>query len=125
MIMKKACLSVIIFLLITVCFASSLIGRWSGTIGGQFEVVVDLKEEGEGKLSGIISSQIGDVPISGGKIAGDSIVFKDVSFNGLAVSYIKGKIAGDTMHVTVGFQGQDFKGKLTRVKNKIVSNRQP
>lgn len=116
MIMKKACLSVIIFLLITVCFASSLIGKWAGTIGGQFEVVVDLKDEGEGKLSGIISSQIGDVPISGGKMAGDSIEFKDVSFNGLAVSYIKGKIAGDTMHVTIGFQGQDIKGKLTRVK---------
>jgi len=116
MIIKKACLSVIIFLLITVCFASSLDGRWSGTIEDKFEVSLILKEEAEGKLTGIISSQIGDVPISGGKIAGDSILFKDVSFNGLAVSYIKGKIAGDTMHVTVGFQGQDFKGKLTRIK---------
>lgn len=125
MIMKKAFLSVIVVLLITVSFASSLVGRWSGTIEDQFEVSLILKEEGEGKLTGIISSQIGEVAISGGKITGDSIMFKDVSFNGLAVSYIKGKIAGDTMHVTVGFQGQDFKGKLTRVKNKVVSNRQP
>ena len=125
MIMKKAFLSVIVVLLITVSFASSLVGRWSGTIEDQFEVSLILKEEGEGKLSGIISSQIGDVPITGGKITGDSITFKGVSFNGLAVSYIKGKLAGDTMHVTVGFQGQDFKGKLTRVKNKVVSDRQP
>lgn len=125
MIMKKAFLSVIVFLLITVSFASSIVGRWSGTIEDQFEVSLILKEEGEGKLTGIISSQIGEVSISGGKITGDSIMFKGVSFNGLAVSYIKGKIAGDTMHVTVGFQGQDFKGKLTRVKNKVVSERQP
>lgn len=118
MIMKKVCLSVFVFLLVTVCFASGLklAGRWTGTIEGQFEVAVDLKEESEGKLTGIISSQIGEVPINGGTITGDSIMFKDVSFNGIAVSYIKGKIAGDTMHVTVSFQGQDFKGKLARVK---------
>lgn len=113
--MKKIVLSVVVVVLIAaVCFASTVAGRWSGTIEGQYKVAVDIKEEGKGLVAGLISSEIGQVPITGGKIVGDDIIFKDLSFNGIAFSYIKGKIAGDTMHITVGFQGHDFKGKLVR-----------
>ena len=112
--MKKIFLSVFIVLIVAVCFASSVAGRWSGTIEGQYNIAVDIKEEGEGQVAGLISSEIGQIPITGGKIVGDDIIFKDLSFNGIAISYIKGKISGDTMHVNVGFQGQDFKGKLVR-----------
>lgn len=116
MIIRKIFLSVAVALIVTVCFASTVAGRWSGTIEEQYNVAVDIKEEGEGMVSGLISSEIGQIPIIGGKITGDSIVFKDLSVNGIAISYIKGKIAGDTMFVNVGFQDQDFKGKLVRVK---------
>ncbi|HXI00515.1 MAG TPA: hypothetical protein VNI52_09610 [Sphingobacteriaceae bacterium] len=117
MIFKKICFSVIVVLMvITVCFASNVAGRWSGTIEGQFEIDVDLKEEGKGNVAGLISSQIGEIPIIGGKLTGNDIEFNDLTFNGIAVSYIKGKIIGDTLHVNVGFQGQNFTGKLTRIK---------
>lgn len=112
--MKKIFLSVFIVLIVAVCFASTVAGRWTGTIEGQYNIAVDIKEEGEGQIAGVISSEIGQIPITGGKIVGDDIIFKDLSFNGIAISYIKGKISGDTMHVNVGFQGQDFKGKLIR-----------
>ncbi|HEY0669954.1 MAG TPA: hypothetical protein VGD22_17370 [Sphingobacteriaceae bacterium] len=112
--MKKIFLSVFIVLIVAVCFASTVAGRWTGTIEGQYNIAVDIKEEGEGQVAGVISSEIGQIPITGGKIVGDDIIFKDLSFNGIAISYIKGKISGDTMHVNVGFQGQDFKGKLIR-----------
>ena len=112
--MKKIFLSVFIVLIVAVCFASTVAGRWSGTIEGQYNIAVDIKEEGEGQVAGLISSEIGQIPITGGKIVGDDIIFKDLSFNGIAISYIKGKISGDTMYASVGFQGQDFKGKLIR-----------
>lgn len=118
---KKALLSAGVILIVAVCFASTVAGRWSGTIEGQYKVEVEIREEGEGQVAGVISSEIGQIPITGGRIAGDSIVFKDLSFNGIAVSYIKGKITGDTMHVTVGFQGQDFRGKLIKDNKPAVS----
>ena len=112
---KEVFLSVIILFIAAICFASTVAGRWSGTIAGQFEVTVNIKEEG-GKLTCVVSSLIGDVPLSDGKIDGNDISFKELSYNGIAVSYIKGKIDGDKMNVTVGFQGQDFRGTLIRVK---------
>ena len=118
---KKALLSAGVILIVAICFASTVAGRWSGTIEGQYKVEVEIREEGEGQVAGVISSEIGQIPITGGRIAGDSIVFKDLSFNGIAVSYIKGKITGDTMHVTVGFQGQDFRGKLIKDNKPAVS----
>lgn len=112
----KIFLSVAVVLIVTVCYASTVAGRWSGTIEQQYDIAVDIKEEGEGQLSGVVSTEIGQIPITGGKMTGNDIVFKNLSVNGIAISYIKGKIAGDTMFVNVGFQDQDFKGKLVRVK---------
>ena len=98
--MKKIFLSVFIVLIVAVCFASSVAGRWSGTIEGQYNIAVDIKEEGEGQVAGLISSEIGQIPITGGKIVGDDIIFKDLSFNGIAISYIKGKISADISYCT-------------------------
>lgn len=115
--MKKVILPFVLLVLVAaVCFASTVAGRWSGTIEEQYKIAVDIKEVAEGQLEGLISSEIGEIPITGGKITGDSITFKNLTFNGIAISYIKGKIAGDTMYVNVGFQDQDFKGKLVKVK---------
>jgi hypothetical protein len=113
--MKKVFFSLFVFLIAAVAVASTVAGRWSGTIAGQFEVIVNIKEDG-GKLTGIVSSPIGEIPLSEGKVTGDSLSFKELSYNGISVSYIKGKIEGDKMNVTVGFQGQDLQGTLTRIK---------
>lgn len=115
MMMKKIFVSVITCLIVIACYASTAAGRWGGTIGGLFDVTVQIKEA-DGKVSGIVSSQIGDIPLSDGKITGNDIVFKEQTYNGIAISSIKAKIAGDKMNVTVNFQGQDLQGTLSRLK---------
>lgn len=100
----------------TVCFAASLIdGKWTGNIEGHFDVVVNIKEE-NGKLSGTIVSDLGEAPLTGGKIVGSDISFDEMSYKGIAVSYVKGKLMGDKINIIVGFQGQNMKGTLSRVK---------
>ncbi len=113
---KKLFSAVVLFAIATYCFASSIVaGRWSGTIAGQFPVTVSIKEL-NGKLTGTVISQIGEIPLSNGKITGNDLSFRELSYNGIAVSSIKGKIDGDKMDVTVNFQGQDLQGILTRIK---------
>jgi hypothetical protein len=111
---KRMFLAAIAFLITNVSLANDITGRWSGIIAGQYEITVNMKED-NGKITGTILSQIGEIPLSGGTITGNDILFKDFSYNGIAVTYIKGKLDGDKMNITVGFQGQDFQGTLTRV----------
>lgn len=106
-----------VLLITTLCYAASLIdGRWEGKIEGQFDVIVNLKED-QGKVSGNILSDLGEAPLTGGTLVGNDISFKEMSFNGIAVSYIKGKLSGDTINILIGFQDQEMKGTLSRVKN--------
>jgi hypothetical protein len=114
--MKKCVfLSLVVFLVATIGYAAGVSGKWTGTISGLYDVTVNMQEN-NGKISGTVSTEIGDIPLSGGIITGNDVVFKPFSYNGLAVSYIKAKIDGDNMTVTVGFQGQNFQGILKRVK---------
>ena len=115
--MRRGIYSILILSLFitTICYASVIQGRWVGNIEGQFDVTVNLKED-NGKLSGTINSDLGEAPLTGGKIVGNDISFKEMSYNGISVSYIKGKLSGDKINVLVGFQGQEMKGTLVRVK---------
>ena len=115
--MRRAIYSLLILSLFitTVCYASVIQGRWTGNIEGHFEVTVHLKED-NGKLSGTIQSDLGEAPLTGGKIVGNDISFNEMSYKGISVSYIKGKLAGDKINILVGFQGQDMKGTLVRAK---------
>lgn len=116
--MKRGIFSIILLSLFitTLCFAASVIdGRWQGNIEGHFDVTVNIKED-NGKLSGTIVSDLGEAPLTGGKIVGNDISFNEMSYKGIAVSYVKGKLIGDKMNILVGFQGQDMKGTLSRVK---------
>jgi hypothetical protein len=87
----------------------------AGTIAGVFDVTVNIKEDA-GKVKGTALTQLGEIPLSDGKVNGNEISFKQQSFNGMAISSIKAKIDGDKMNVTVNFQGQDFQGTLNRIK---------
>jgi hypothetical protein len=114
--MKKGALLLLgILLIAAVCYAESVSGRWTGTIAGLYDVTVNMKED-NGKITGTVSTEIGDIPLTNGSITGSDIAFKPFSYNGIAVSYIKGKLDGDKMDVTVGFQGANFQGILKRVK---------
>jgi hypothetical protein len=104
-----------VLLVASACFAASVNGHWSGTIALLYDVTVNMKED-NGKINGTVTTEIGDIPLTNGVITGNDIVFKPFTYNGFAVSYIKGKIDGDKMDITVGFQGQDFQGTLKRIK---------
>jgi hypothetical protein len=98
-----------------ICFADGVNGRWAGTIGLVYDVTVSIKDD-NGKISGTVTTEIGDIPLKDGTINGADITFKPFSYNGIAVSYVKGKLDGDKMNVTVGFQGTSFTGTLKRLK---------
>jgi hypothetical protein len=113
--MKKCVfLAVIVVFIATICYAATATGRWTGTIAGLYDVTVNMKED-NGKVTGIVSTEIGDIPLNNGVITGSDITFKEFSYNGIAVSYIKGKIDGEKMNITVGFQGTSFKGTLKKI----------
>jgi hypothetical protein len=115
--MKKCVyLSLIVMLAATLwCYAEGASGRWSGTIALFYDVTVNMKED-NGKVNGVVTTEIGDIPLKDGVITGTDITFKPFTYNGFAVSYVKGKIDGDKMNVVIGFQGTSFKGTLNRVK---------
>lgn len=113
--MKRILLSATFLLMTIACFADDINGRWGGTIGGLYDITVNMKEQ-NGKITGVVSSEIGEIPLSGGVLTGTDIMFKQFSYNGIAVSYIKGKLDGDKMNITVGFQGQNLQGTLKRLK---------
>lgn len=96
-------------------YADVASGKWSGTIALVYDVTVNMKED-NGKVNGIVNTEIGDIPLKDGVIKGNDILFKPFTYNGFAVSAVKGKIDGDKMDVTVVFQGINFTGTLKRVK---------
>jgi hypothetical protein len=115
--MKKwAILSVMVVMIASaICYAEGASGKWSGTIALLYDVTVNMKED-NGKVNGIVNTEIGDIPLKDGVIKGNDILFKPFTYNGFAVSAVKGKIDGDKMLVTVVFQGMNFTGTLKRVK---------
>ncbi|MDB5114850.1 MAG: hypothetical protein JWQ79_342 [Mucilaginibacter sp.] len=115
--MRKCVLLLFVVILIaTACYAAiGASGRWSGTIALLYDVTLNMKED-NGKVSGVVTTEIGDIPLNNGVITGNDIVFKPFTYNGFAVSYVKGKIDGDKMDVTIGFQGTSFQGTLKRIK---------
>lgn len=116
--MKRGIFAILLLSLFvsTLCFAASIIdGRWTGKIEDHFDIIVNIKEE-NGNLSGTILSDLGEAPLTGGKIVGSDISFNEMSYKGIAVSYVKGKLLGDKINIIVGFQGQNMKGTLSRVK---------
>jgi hypothetical protein len=76
-------------------------------------MTLNLQAAGD-KLTGTITTPQGSNPIVAGKISGNEISF-NLEIMGRAVPY-KGRIEGDTITLTSGFQGQEVVGALTRVK---------
>jgi hypothetical protein len=115
--MKKVLfISALVVLVATaICYAEGAGGKWSGTIALLYDVTVNMKED-KGTVNGVVNTEIGDIPLKNGVITGNDIVFKPFTYNGFAVTAVKGKIDGDKMNVTVVFQGVNFTGVLKRVK---------
>jgi hypothetical protein len=113
---KSIFISLLVVLIATaICYADSASGKWSGTIALLYDVTVNMKEE-NGVVNGVVNTEIGDIPLKNGVIKDNDVLFKPFTYNGFAVSAVKGKIDGDKMNVTVVFQGMNFTGVLKRVK---------
>jgi hypothetical protein len=105
----------VVFITTAICYAEGASGKWSGTIALLYDVTVNMKED-KGLVNGTVNTEIGDIPLKNGVITGNDILFKPFTYNGFAITAVKGKIDGDKMNVTVVFQGMNFTGVLKRVK---------
>lgn len=100
-------------------FAADVTGAWKATFttpdGQTRENTITLKADGD-KLTGTISSRIGDAKIQDGKINGDDLSFTAVrNINGDDITFnYAGKVAGNkmTLHVTAG--DRDFEMTATK-----------
>jgi len=93
-------------------WAADVTGKWTAQVpgrnGNMRDVTFDLKSSGD-SLTGTMSARNGDVPISDGKISGDSISFTvTLEFGGNTVKQMfAGKVAGSEIHFKrEGGQGQ-------------------
>jgi len=107
--MKKLILTIVtgLVLFATGLFAEDVTGKWTAEVegrNGQKRVqTFNLKAEGD-KLSGNVSSQMGERPIVDGKVSGDDISFAvEVEFNGekRKIQYT-GKIVGGELKLKSG-----------------------
>jgi len=102
----------------TVCFVALLASVWAADITGKFvaqmpgrqggtsELTFVFKAEGD-KLTGTVTNQMGENPISEGKITGDEVSFVvAVTFNDMQMKQLyKGKVSGDEFKFTRQRQG--------------------
>lgn len=98
--------------------AADVSGKWvaqaPGRDGQTREVTFNLKADGD-KLTGTVSSPMGDREISDGKVNGDEVSFSvAMEFNGQAVKVLyKGKVAGDEMKLTRQREGSERTQEFT------------
>ena len=117
--MKKQILISVFFLLagVLTVSASNIDGKWTGKVpgmdGGEIELTYVFKVDGE-KLTGTISSEMGEVEISEGKVNGDEFEYK-LDIQGMVMN-TKGKVDGDEITLTTSSDWGDMETKLTRVK---------
>lgn len=92
--------------------AADVNGKWvaqvQGFQGDTIEITFNFKTEGE-KLTGTISSPMGEREFTEGKISGDNISFVLLfeppgGENKFKINY-KGKVAGDQIQITQTFEG--------------------
>ena len=97
----------VLFLLLatSAVFAADVNGKWTAQVPGRGgetrEATFTFKVDGS-QLTGSVTTQRGDAPISEGKIEGDDISFAQVmEFNGNQVKLLyKGKVAGGEIKFT-------------------------
>jgi hypothetical protein len=100
-------------------FAADVAGNWAITIDspqGPLAATLALKQDGD-KLTGTITSQLGETPITG-TVKDNDLEFSmtmEINGNSMALAY-KAKVDGDKISGTLDFAGQaviPFSGKKT------------
>jgi len=100
--------------------AADVAGTWKASVetpNGTFESTFVFKVDGN-KLSGTVSSRMGDAPISDGKVDGDDVSFvvvRNRDGQEFKLTY-KGKIKGNEMTLTLSVPGMDQTFDMTAKK---------
>lgn len=110
--MKKLFAATLVFALSSaVAFAADFNGKWTAEVpsrqGGTMTQTFTLKADGS-KLTGSLSSQMGDVEITNGKVDGDNISFDVVRTfgdNTITLSYTGKADGADSIKFTRTFKG--------------------
>nr|WP_294794791.1 hypothetical protein [uncultured Mucilaginibacter sp.] len=93
---------------------SSILGHWAGRINDQIDLAYDFKAEGE-KITGTMTGPDGTpVPISDIVVNGNAMTFNlDIMGNKTAA---KGKLNGELLTISFGFQDRDITIDLKKTK---------
>ena len=96
-------------------WASDVTGKWVGNIdtpNGAIELTYEFKAEGTA-LSGTVASAMGSLPITDGKVAGDTITYKVTLENSVISHEATINAAGDeiTIKATGDFGTSEYKVK--------------
>ncbi len=96
-------------------FAGDITGKWNGSVPGQdgqeMTLNFDFKAE-NGKITGKVTSPMGEIPISEGSINGDDVSFT-TEFNDMKIVH-KGKVSGDEMKLKVEMGDHEMDMTLKR-----------
>lgn len=96
--------------------ASEIDGKWKGEIntpGGAMELVFTFEVVDGNSLIGSVESQMGVLPISNGKVDGDSFSF-DVDVQGMIIHH-ECKVVDDSISMKVpGMEGDEIEMMLVR-----------
>lgn len=114
--MKSLVLSAIFLCsVVFICLAADLSGNWKSTLkmpDGDLAVTCKFKADGE-KLTGVVISSYGELPVINGKISGTDFTFT-VQFDQNIIPN-KGKFYGDSIIIESEIQGQPVKATYKRV----------
>jgi hypothetical protein len=114
--MRRALLAFVMILgLAARVWASDVTGKWVGSVetpNGALELTYELKAEGDA-LSGTVASAMGSLPITDGKVSGDTITYKVTIENSTITHEAKINEAGDeiTIKATGDFGTSEYKVK--------------
>lgn len=121
--MKTSLLALLALLCISfVASAADVTGKWTAEIPGRggntATTTFTLKADGA-NLTGSVTNQRGDAPISDGRVAGDNISFNQVinaGGNDIKITY-KGVVKGDTIEFTREVEGRGGPSTFTAKKS--------
>ena len=104
------------FFAVSIGHAQGIDGKWKGEMqspNGSMDLTFTFKVSGD-SLTGSVGTQMGDTPISNGKVDGKNFSF-DVSFNDMTISH-QCTFMSDSISMKVkGMQGEDRTIILKRV----------
>jgi hypothetical protein len=101
---KILVIGAVVLLCVAAAIAADVTGKWVAQVTsarGTSETTFNFKQEGT-KLTGTVGTQMGESPISDGKVEGDDVSFtQTMSFGGNEMKLVwKGKVSGDEIKFT-------------------------